>query len=63
MRPIKLIMSAFGSYAGVEEIDFTKIRKRYNLANYMSFLKRNKLAYPNLVAFLKEKNIAENEEI
>ncbi|MGC4018079.1 MAG: SMC family ATPase [Muricomes sp.] len=26
MRPIKLIMSAFGSYAGVEEIDFTKIR-------------------------------------
>lgn len=24
MRPVKLIMSAFGSYAGVEEIDFTK---------------------------------------
>lgn len=26
MRPLKLIMSAFGSYAGVEEIDFTKIQ-------------------------------------
>lgn len=26
MRPLKLIMSAFGSYAGVETIDFTKIK-------------------------------------
>lgn len=26
MRPVKLIMSAFGSYAGVEEIDFTKMQ-------------------------------------
>ena len=27
MKPIKLVMSAFGSYAGVTEIDFTKINK------------------------------------
>ncbi|HCR83911.1 SMC family ATPase [Muricomes intestini] len=27
MRPVKLTMSAFGSYAGVEEIDFTKVRQ------------------------------------
>lgn len=26
MRPIKLTMSAFGSYSGMETIDFTKIR-------------------------------------
>lgn len=26
MRPVKLIMSAFGSYAGVETIDFTKMQ-------------------------------------
>ena len=26
MRPVRLIMSAFGSYADVEEIDFTKIQ-------------------------------------
>ena len=26
MRPVKLTMSAFGSYADVEEIDFTKIQ-------------------------------------
>ncbi|MCI6464505.1 MAG: SMC family ATPase [Faecalicatena sp.] len=26
MRPVKLMMSAFGSYAGVEEIDFTKMQ-------------------------------------
>ena len=26
MRPVKLTMSAFGSYAGVEEIDFTKMQ-------------------------------------
>ena len=25
MRPVRLTMSAFGSYAGVQEIDFTKI--------------------------------------
>ena len=25
MRPVKLIMSAFGSYAGRTEIDFTEI--------------------------------------
>ena len=25
MRPVKLIMSAFGSYAGKTEIDFTEI--------------------------------------
>ena len=25
MRPVRLKMSAFGSYAGVQEIDFTKI--------------------------------------
>ena len=27
MRPVKLTMSAFGSYAGVEEIDFTKMQQ------------------------------------
>ena len=27
MRPIKLTMSAFGSYAGVTQIDFTKFDK------------------------------------
>ena len=26
MRPIKLTMSAFGSYSGMETIDFTKIQ-------------------------------------
>ena len=26
MRPIRLTMSAFGSYSGVEVIDFTKVR-------------------------------------
>ncbi len=26
MKPIKLVMSAFGSYAGVETVDFEKIR-------------------------------------
>ena len=26
MRPVRLTMSAFGSYAGVQEIDFTKIQ-------------------------------------
>ena len=25
MKPVKLIMSAFGSYSGTEEIDFTKL--------------------------------------
>ena len=25
MRPVRLTMSAFGSYAGVQEIDFTQI--------------------------------------
>ena len=25
MRPVRLTMSVFGSYAGVQEIDFTKI--------------------------------------
>jgi exonuclease SbcC len=27
MRPLKLVMSAFGSYAGVEVIDFTKVQQ------------------------------------
>ena len=27
MKPIKLVMSAFGSYAGVETVDFEKIQK------------------------------------
>ena len=26
MRPVKLTMSAFGSYSGVETIDFTKVQ-------------------------------------
>ena len=33
MRPLKLTMSAFGSYADVEIIDFTKIKKRGIMKN------------------------------
>ena len=48
MRPVKLIMSAFGSYAGKTEIDFTETvtaKKLFMRPFVKTFLKKQQAQY------------------